>query len=441
MMPGTAASPTTFPRILRVWWPLAGSWLLMGLELPLVSAIMARLAHPEISLAAYGGVVFPISMIVEAPIIMLLSASTALSRDWPSFCLMRRLMMLAGAALTTLHILIAFTPLYGIVVGGLIHPPAEVLQPARWGLMIMTPWTWSIAYRRFQQGVLIRFGRSNLVGIGTMVRLGVNAAVLTAGFLAHRWPGIVVGSTAVACGVVAEAAFIGVAVRPVLRRKLRPAPPVAPPLTVAAFGHFYIPLALTSMLNLAGAPVISAALSRMPRALDSLAVWPVVTGLTFTLRSLGLALHEVVVALLDEPGAARRLRSFSRVLGFSTSALLLIVAVTPLAGLYFGRLSALSSTLTSLAARGILAAVLLPALSAWLAWYQGVVVHSHATRWITESVAVYLVTTVAALGLGVAFGRQTGLYIGLGAVLAGTLGQVAWLAWRSRPVVARLDFD
>ncbi len=42
--------------------------------------------------------------------------------------------------------------------------------------MIMTPWTWAIAYRRFQQGA-IRFGKTSAVGIGTAVRLTANALV------------------------------------------------------------------------------------------------------------------------------------------------------------------------------------------------------------------------------------------------------------------------
>ncbi len=67
--------------IIRTWWPLAASWLLMGLEGPAISAVIARLANPEINLAAYGGVVFPLALFIEAPIIMLLAASTALSTD------------------------------------------------------------------------------------------------------------------------------------------------------------------------------------------------------------------------------------------------------------------------------------------------------------------------------------------------------------------------
>ena len=99
-------------RIFHTWWPLAASWLLMGVELPAISAVIARLANPEISLAAYGGFIFPLSMIIESPIIMLLAASTALSRDWASFVKIRRFMMIAGASLTLLHMLIAFTPIY-----------------------------------------------------------------------------------------------------------------------------------------------------------------------------------------------------------------------------------------------------------------------------------------------------------------------------------------
>ena len=57
----------------------------MALELPAISAVMARLADPQIHLAAWGGIVFPVALIVEAPVIMLLAASTALSRDRQTF--------------------------------------------------------------------------------------------------------------------------------------------------------------------------------------------------------------------------------------------------------------------------------------------------------------------------------------------------------------------
>ena len=103
----------------------------MSAELPAISAVIARLADPKIHLAAYGAVVFPIALIIEAPIINLLAASTALSKDWDSYVKLRRVMMLGGAALTFLHVLIAFTPLYYIVVQDVIGAPGEIVGPAR----------------------------------------------------------------------------------------------------------------------------------------------------------------------------------------------------------------------------------------------------------------------------------------------------------------------
>lgn len=410
----------------------------MALELPVVSAIMARLPHPEVSLAAYGGVVFPLSMIVEAPIIMLLSASTALSRDWPSYLLLRRFMLRSGLVLTAIHAAIAFTPLYDLVVGGIIRPPAAVLEPARLGLMIMTPWTWSIAYRRFQQGVLIRFGKSHWVGTGTLVRLGTNVLVLTIGFLWQRFPGIAVGASAVTLGVMAEALFIGLAVRSTVRERVRPAP-AADPLRWRAFFSFYVPLALTSLLMLSAGPMISASVSRMPRALESLAVWPVINGLGFTMRSLGLALNEVVVAMLDRPGAIRSLRRFAVILAVGASGVLLLIGITPVAGFYFGTLTSLSPELTQFASRAILLVFLMPGFGAMQSWFQGVLVHSRRTRVVTEAVAVYLATNCLILLAGIRSGKLAGLYVGLAAIVVGTACQLLWLWSRSRRVLGSLQ--
>jgi hypothetical protein len=437
-MPGHAL---TTRDVLRTWWPLAASWMLMGFELPAISAVMARLPDPELSLAAYGGVVFPIALLIEAPIVMLLSASTALCGDPASYRKVRRFMMTAGAALTALHVLVAFTPLYDVVAGGILGAPVEILEPGRVGLRIMTPWTWAIAYRRFQQGVLIRFGRSSLVGAGTVVRLGTNVAVLAFGYHAGRWPGIVVGATAVAAGVVAEAAFAGWSVAPVLRHGLAHGAPPARPLDLRTFLHFYVPLALTSLIAFLASPLGSAAMSRMPRPVESLAVWPVLSGLVFVLRSLGLALNEVAVALLDRPGAVPVLRRFAAVLSAGVTVMVLAVAATPLSGAWFGGVSALAPDLAGAARVGLWLSVPMPALIVWQHWFQGVVVHGRRTRGVTESVVAYLATGLVLLGVGVAAGRWEGLYAASAAATAATAVQVAWLWGRATPLLrlARAD--
>ena len=425
-------------RVFTTWWPLAASWLLMGVEIPLLSMVIARLADPEIHLAAFGGVVFPLALIIESPIIMLLAASTALSKDWASYARMRRFMMAAGAALTGLHILVAFTPLYDLLIVNIMQPPAEIIEPARLGLMIMTPWTWSIAYRRFNQGVLIRFGYSRSVGTGTLVRLSADIVVLTIGYLLKDVSGIVVGTAAQAAGVVSEALYVSLVVQPVLKDTLKLAPIVEPPLSWRTFAAFYFPLVMTSLLTLIANPLGSAAVSRMPQALLSLAVWPVINGLIFMLRSLGIAYNEVVVALLDIPHSSPNLKRFTQLLSGLTTLALILVAATPLASLWFGKISALSPQLEELAKTGLWLALPLPALNAMQSWYQGALLFSRRTNGITESVVIYLVVFFALLWAAILSQQFTGLYAVLFATSLSTAAQTVWLWLRSRPVLKML---
>ena len=320
----TRSAPLTTREVYRTWLPLAASWLFMGLELPLVSAAIARLPDARHNLAAYGGVVFPLALLIESPVIMLLTASTALSRDERSYRVGRRVMEALGLTFTAVHALVAFSPLYDLVVRRALGVPAEIVEPARLGLRIMTPWTISIAYRRYQQGLLIRFGQARAVGIGTAVRLATNVVVLAGGLLLRTLPGIAVGTVAVTAGVVAEAIYAGLRAGPVCRGPLREATPVLPALTIGRFMRFYTPLMVTPLILFLASPLTSAAMSRMPRPLESLAAWPVITGLVFTLRSAGFALSEVVVAHLDDVGPWPTLRRFTVVLATATSALLLL---------------------------------------------------------------------------------------------------------------------
>ncbi len=428
---------TKLRAIFSAWWPLAASWLFMGTELPMISAVMARLPDPKIHLAAYGGVVFPIALIIEAPIIMLLSTSTALSKDAASYQKIYRFMMWAGGILTLAHFLLAFTPLFYPLVQGLMQVPDEIVEPSRIGLMIMIPWTWSIAYRRFNQGVLIRFGHSKAVGVGTAFRLAANGLALFAGWHIGGLPGIVVGTSGIAAGVLTEALYVGLRVRPVLRGPLQAAKPVEPRLSWRFFYGFYIPLALTAFINLVTQPLGSAALSRMPLALESLAVWPVLGGFIFMWRSMGFAYQDVVVAQLDTPGTTRSIQRFTWLLAAFSIGGLGLVAATDLGRIWFQTVSGLETELVDLARRGLWIALLWPALSILQNYYQGVIVSGKKTWVVTLSIVVFMAVTGLVLFFGTLEGRFTGLFVGLVAFQSGYGAQALVLAAFSRPVLRR----
>jgi len=425
------AEPVSTRSILRLWWPLAASWLLMGAELPLFSAVVARLPDAERNLAAWGSLVFPIALTIEAPIIMLLSASTALCHDRQSYERVRSFMLRAGAALSALHALVAFTPLFDVLARSVIGAPEEVIAPGRLGFQLMLPWTWSIAYRRFQQGVLIRFGHSRAITLGTAVRILANLTALALGVLVGDWPGIVVGACAVSVGVLSEALFIGLRVQPVLRDRLWHAPAQAA-LSWPAFARFYLPLALTPLVTLIGQPIGSAAMSRMPSPLESLATWPAYHGAVFLFRALGLAFNEVVVALAVGNTAVAALRGFSWKLAALASALLALVTFSPLATLWFESWNDLDPQLATLGASAMTFALALPALSVMQSFYGGLLVRAHHTRAVTESVALSLGVTTLGLALCVRFSHFQGLPAASAMMTLGNLAQTLWLAWRAR---------
>ena len=94
------AYPVTLNEVFRLWLPLAGSWVLMSIESPMLTAFVARMVSPEITLAAWGSLVYPISLAIEGPIIMLLTASTALAADRKAYDKLFKYMCFMSVILT-----------------------------------------------------------------------------------------------------------------------------------------------------------------------------------------------------------------------------------------------------------------------------------------------------------------------------------------------------
>ncbi len=127
------------------------------------------------------------------------------------------------------------------------------------------------------------------------------------------------------------------------------------------------------------------------------------------------------------------------VVGACGTALILVVAASPLGHVWFGRVSGLPPALMALAAAGVWFAVPLPGITAFVSLYQGAIVHGRRTRAITESVVVYLGVLGVTLAAGVVAGAWVGLFVGIAASTLGNLAQLAWLWWRARATLDALS--
>jgi len=413
--------------IFRTWLPLAASWILMGLEIPMVCAALTKLANSDIHTGAYG-MVFGMALVIESPIIMLLTASTALSRDWNSYHKLWRLMTWMSVALTLLHVAIAFTPLYDWIVTQVIKAPADIIEPGRLGLQIMTPWTWAIAHRRFHQGVLIRFGHAETVGWGTGVRLVADAVVLVAGVLLHKYAGIVVAATTVATGVIVEAIYIRWKVRKILRGPLRDAK--GPVITMREVIMFYLPIAFAPTIGLLCQPILTGGLSQLAKPTLTLAVWPAINSLIFILRSAGIAFTEVVVALLGKPDGLRQLRRFVIWLSLGLSVPIPLLCSTPLIDLWLVKVIGLRPQLAEMGKACLWFAILMPAVTTWGCYFEGKLIHAKHNRPVTEAVVFFTTSLFAFISIIVSRQSMPGLNAAVCAMTIGGFLQMAWLWWR-----------
>ena len=404
-------------RIALFWLPLAATWVMMAAEGPFVAALIARLANATENLAAFG-VALAFAMLVEAPIIMIMSAATALVSGRASFVALRRFTAVLNAAVTGWMGLLLVPTVFRFVAQDVVALPEGVARLAHGALVVMLPWPAAIGYRRFYQGVLIRHNQTRRVALGTVVRL-VSMALAGGGlFLLSPLPGATVGGAALAVGVVAEAVASRIMAAGAVRT-LR-AGPDGESLSQGEIGRFYLPLALTSVLTLGVNPVVTFFVSHARLALPSLAVLPVVGTLGFIFRAPAIAFQEVGIALLEESADGfAALRSFAVRLGVTLTVALGLLAGTPLAGVWLTGVAGLEPSLASFSVVPLGLLVLMPLVEAVLALQRATLVVRRRTRLVTVSTLLEVAVLTLTLTLSVFGLSAVGAVAAAVAIVAG----------------------
>lgn len=422
-------------EIFQTWLPLAATWMLMTAEGPLLAAFVARQVAPELNLAAWS-IVFPLVLILAAPGITLLSASTALVKDLESFNQMRRYVFGLIVIVLVLHALLAFTPAYDFFVNRIMGIPPELFEPVRIGLQIMIPFSAVLSYRRFANGVLIRFGRANTVTIGAVLRLMGSFTTLVICTWIGGVAGVVGATLAITVAVIVEFAYATIMVNGIVESDLRPAPAMEEKLTFRSFTDFYLPLVLTTMIYIFVQPMIASALGRLPDPISSLAGWPVLYGIVMLVASGSFAFTEVAVVMLDRPNAHKNLIRFTLLMGGSMATVLLIFNATALADWWLVTVAALPTDLVQHVRDVLWFAIPLPAFHAADSLFSGALMNGRRTRAVTEGALVSIITLALVLVGGVLLGSFSGLLVGLFASLIGGMARTFWLWRRARELLA-----
>ncbi|MBN1387374.1 MAG: hypothetical protein JW965_02950 [Bacteroidales bacterium] len=399
------------------WGPLALTWLMMAAEQPFLVSVIARLPEAKYNLAAFG-IAFAFALIIEAPVIMLMSASTALVSDRHSYRKMKRFTDILNVSVVLVQLIVLIPPVFNFVVMDLMGVPQNVAHLTYIALILLILWPPAIGYRRFYQGILIRNNLTRRVTYGTLVRL-LMIALAGFGLYLAGIEGAYVGAATLSIAVFAEAIASWLMARKTVRRIIHegdmPVENTQSPNNGERIGYrfiarFYAPLALTSLLSLGVNPFITFFLGRSSMAIESLAVLPVVNALVFIFRSMGLSYQEVLIALVgDRKQNYPSLRNFAFMLGSAVTFLLAIIAFTPIANFWFITVSGLTAELAELAYTPLKIMLVLPALSVLLSFQRSTLVVEGTTKPISVATGIELLTIVVSLLICIAYSDMIGV--------------------------------
>jgi len=407
------------------------SWLFMAIEGPVSIWVISRLPHPEINTAAFL-IMMSLAIWIESPVIDLLSTSTTLAKNGRDWAVLRRFVTWVCLGVSTFHGLVALTPLYWTVAGGILGVPHSVAEAARLGLIIMIPWSALIGWRRTLQGVLIRFDHTRSVAKGTMVRVVAMIGSSVGLFFLSPWPSIVIVAIGLLTSVFVEAVFVHAVSRSVVRERLGQAPdPTEPAMTPGRLMAFHFPLTATTMVNLIASPIIAAWLARTPNAVITLASYEVTSAVLFLHRAVTYCLPEVVITLYRDAQTRAILRRFSLSVGMVASGVLLLMALTGLDVWFFQHVLGAKSEIAQMAHWAYLASCFVPLLDAMHAYVRGMLTAHHLTVSRLFGVLAGTVVLVGVLALGVAL-QWPGAAVAGSALTACIFTEVAVLAvaWR-----------
>ena len=110
-----------------------------------------------------------------------------------SYLLIRRFTIHWMILLTLVACLVGYSGLFDTVVIGWMGVPIDVAEWVQPGMQIMVLWSAAIAWRRFLQGVLIRFNQTRKIAWGTVVRLLASGGSATGLAVWSGWPGVIIG--------------------------------------------------------------------------------------------------------------------------------------------------------------------------------------------------------------------------------------------------------
>lgn len=418
----------TKKKIFKLWIPLAVMWIVMALESPMITSAISRLPDAINQLAAFG-FSFALALLIEGPVIQMLSAGTAVTSSKSSYHKILSIQRFIAILTMSIHIVLSITPVFSFVALKLMGLPPELLTPAHRAFVVLIPWAPTIGYRRLWQGVMIKHGRSKYVPIVMYIRIGLAAIILGLGLVYKPFEGALLGGITLSLGVISGMISAYIFAKPCID--------ALPDTAVNDINKnqmiaFYVPLAITSIITLGVRPLLNIGIVRGTFPVESLALWPILLAYIFLYTSICQSLQEIIIAEYCKENL-KVIKSFvNNVAIVMVSFYLIIYLFRPLWKIWFLNISNTPKETLKYLPISLSMFIILPFISAKISWFRAILVAERKTTSLTYAVFINVGTLLLVIYVVPLFFKIPGVYLASIAYIASYTFESLFLFYRSR---------
>lgn len=207
MRVGLPAPGLTARELWRFYRPLVTTTIVRQATRPMLSAGIAATAMAFGSLAAWP-VAWGVVTLFVGPVWSLQQLTTAMVEDRATYQPVRRFSLLLSLGFSLLLALIAFTDLYGLVMGRVYNLPPDLQALARPGVRLMVTLPLLMGAQSLLRGVLIRQGSTHVIQTATIIGAVVQGVVLVGGVMLLEPIGVTLAAMSVLTGGLVELAWL-----------------------------------------------------------------------------------------------------------------------------------------------------------------------------------------------------------------------------------------
>lgn len=397
--PATSAQASAkFKDIISLWKsfiPLSLTDMAMAIGEPVRNYAVASLPNASVNLASIG-VAKSLAVFFESPIIMILHASNALSRDGKASQKLLSFTLIFSFILSIAFLGLSIPDIFNYLSTHIFSLNFEITEQTRIVTMALCLWPFVIGWRRYFQGVLIQDKKNKVVASASIFRLAFVIGLPLLG-MSLNWSGIACAVSSMMGGIIAESIFVtAYCFKNSILKKTYTRNDSSLPRTYNQIIKYYFPLAFSMIIIWGTRALLVFLLSYAIDAKVSLVVWPIVWGFVMVISNGTRMIQQVYISEKDQ-------YSFKTFILFAVSiasvfSLLLVILIFTPSGDQLIRLSMSNvSHLSEQVKQCLILALIFPALTTFQNIFQGELIRVSKTKVISQaSVASNLFMAIAA---------------------------------------------